>query len=173
MKGCLKWGAIGIAFLFVVGIIVVAAGGGGTSTTQTGRPAEVGNVAEVAQDPATPTPEWMAPSFGEMCDTNDTMTDLQQEDYAASMAGKKVVSWIGKVHDVQSSSEGMYTVQVDMRGGLFKTRQIEILNIPRDMAASLNVDQEIRFDGTIKSVDMFASDICNPVNIIEATISPS
>ena len=164
MKGCLKWGAIGIAFLFVIGIIIVAAGGSSTST-RTARPAETVKF-------VTPTPEWMAPSFGEMCDTNDTMTDLQQEDYAASMAGKKIVGWVGKVYDVQSDLSDAYTVQIDM-GGIFKSRQIDILNVPRDVAAGLNVDQEVRFDGTIKSVDMFASDICNPINVIEATITPN
>lgn len=162
MKGCLKWVAILGGIFIVVSVIIVMASGGGESASRA-RPAATVRI-------STPTPEWMAPSFGEMCDTNDTMTDLQQEDYAASMAGKKIVGWVGKVYDVQSSSEGMYTVQVDM-GGIFKSRQIEILNIPRDVAAGLNVDQEIRFDGTIKSVEMFASDICNPINVIEATIT--
>lgn len=164
MKGCLKWGAIGIAFLFVIGIIVAAANSGGGTSTGTARPAATVRF-------STPTPDWMAPSYGEMCDNNDTMTDLQQEDYAASMAGKKIVGWTGKVYDVQSDTNGAYTVQVDVADGMFKSRQVEILAVPRDIAAGLNVDQEIRFDGTIESVAMFASDICNPINVVEATIT--
>jgi hypothetical protein len=174
MKGCLKWAAILGGIFIVVSVIIVVAAGGGTS--QTSRPARTsGSVVQVAADSptATPTPEWMAPSYDEICDNNDTMTDLQQEDYAASMAGKKVVGWVGKVYDVESGNGGLYTVQVEMVDSIISARDLEILGVPRDIAVALNVEQQITFSGTIKSVDMFMGNICNPINVIEATITPS
>lgn len=112
----------------------------------------------------------LAPSFTEICDTNDTLTDIQQEALAASMAQKRVVGWAGTVYDVERDGN-LYRVLVDMRQGFFLSRQVEIKNVSYDIASRLNVEQQIRFDGTIESVGMFLSDICNPIYIINASIS--
>lgn len=175
MSGCLgktvKFG------LFIVGAFIVLAVIGAIlnpssqrrTTTTSNQVAVVENSSAATTVPPTATPEWMAPSFEEICGNNATMTDIQQEDLAAKMAGKKIVGWTGKVYDVERDGDS-YKVQVDIAQGFIKSRQVEILGVTRDVAEKLNVDQVITFDGTIKSVDMFAGDLCNPINVVEATI---
>jgi hypothetical protein len=75
------------------------------------------------------------------------------------------------VYDVERDGD-TFKVQVDVSDGLFKARQVEILGVSAELAPTLNVDQEISFDGTIQSVEMFADNICNPINIVDATITP-
>ncbi len=116
-----------------------------------------------------PTPDWMALPYNEICDTNDTLTDIQQEALAASMAGKRVIGWVGKVYDVERDGD-LFKVQVEMVDGFISARDLEIFGVSHDVAERLNVEQEITFDGTILSVDMFMQDICNPINIVDAII---
>lgn len=111
----------------------------------------------------------MALPFEEICGNNATLTDLQQQDIAASMAGKRVAGWVGRVYDVEPDGSA-YKVQVDMRDGIFGSSQIEILGVNREVAAGLRVDQVITFDGIIQSVNTFMEDICNPIYIVGATI---
>lgn len=180
MKGCLKWILYGFGALVVLGIIGALFSSGNRNGTPTRTQNTGAQVAVVENDtpesptatpaPPTATPEWMAPSYEEMCNNSD-LTDIQQEDLAASMAGKKVVGWTGKVYDVERDGDS-YKIQVDVAGGIFFVRQVEILGVPRDVAAPLKVEQMITFDGTIKSVEMFAGDMCNPINIIDATVTP-
>lgn len=125
-------------------------------------------VQPVVTQPIVPT-DGTALSFEEICDTNSTHTDLQQEDIARAMAGKTVIGWTGKVYDVVSSGS-LYKVLVDMRDDFFNSRQVEILDVGRPTAERLNVDQVITFDGTIQGVDMFVGGICNPISIMGATI---
>lgn len=180
MKGCLKLIGYSFAALFVIAVIAAIFGNNTersattATTTNTQRASSGGQVVVLptaTPEPATPIPEWMALSFLELCDNNDRLTDIQQEDLAASQAGKKVVGWTGWVYDVERRDDA-YMVQIDMTRGIFKSRQIEIMGVSRDVAAALNVDQQVIFDGTIQSVEMFASDICNPIIIVDATITP-
>ena len=177
MKGCFELVLYIFAGLVVLGVIVAIFGG---PSGQSGRSPNTGSQSQSASSsgssatsvPDTPTPEWMAPSFEEMCGNDANMTDVQQEDYAAAMAGKKIVGWVGAVYDVERAGD-TYTVQVNMNpGGLFKSRQIEILGLSREVAGGLNVDQMIAFDGTIQAVEMFAGGLCNPIKVVEATITP-
>lgn len=175
MSGCLgktlKFGLVIVGILVVLAVIgaMMKPSSQRRTATQNGQVAVVESGSAPAEAPATATPEWMAPSFSEICDNNATLTDIQQEDLAAKMASKKIVGWTGKVYDVERDGD-LYKVQVDIRQGFMKSRQLEILGVSRDIAGKLNVDQVITFDGTIKSVDMFAGDICNPINVVEATL---
>lgn len=187
MKGCLKWALYGFGALVVLGVLVNLFGGN-QQRTDTTRPAERADAqvevvtqatftptpestATPVPDPPTATPEWMAPGYQEMCRDNGATTDVQQEVYAESMAGKKIVAWPGEVYDVERDGNS-YRVQVDVADGIFFARQVEIEGVDKELAANLNVEQRIIFSGTIKSVDMFAGGICNPIRIIDAKIIP-
>ena len=140
MKGCLKFiiYASGIIALLVVALaILIGFFGSSLSEQDTGSSISQNspeiNTSATSLVPPTTTPEWMAPSFSEMCNNNDTMTDVQQAEYAKTMAGKKIVGWVGKVFDVESSNSS-YKVQVDMKDGLFKSRQLKHENIANPSA---------------------------------------
>jgi hypothetical protein len=169
VKGCFKFLLYGIGAVVALLVVVAVLGGNNSQSTRSSQTAAIQSGS--SSTPATATPDWMAPSFEEMCNNNDTMTDIQQEEYAKSMAGKKIVGWAGKVYDVERDGD-TFKVQVDVSDGLFKARQVEILGVSAELAPTLNVDQEISFDGTIQSVEMFADNICNPINIVDATITP-
>jgi hypothetical protein len=177
MKGCLKLIGYGLAALVVLSVIVAIFGNNtdrpsSTTTTQRANsqvevlPTEAPTATPV---PPTPTPEWMAPPFKDICDGSTNRTEIQNETLAEAMVGKKVIGWTGAVYDVQRSGD-TFRVEVDMRGGFIRSRQIDILGVGQDIAAILNVDQEITFDGTIQSVDMAFGVLCNPLVLVDATI---
>ena len=178
MSGCAK--LIGYVVIAVVALIVVAAvvNSGNSNRQQVVpanasiSPASASGTGEKAEPTIAPTatPEWMAPGYTEMCDNNSTMTDVQQERYAATMAGKKIVEWTGAVFDVENRG-GSYQLQIDVDGGIFSTRDVVIHDIDEDLAIELSPEQIVQFSGTIRSVDMAFETICNPINIISATVT--
>jgi hypothetical protein len=137
------------------------------TTPPTSAPPTPSSLPPTAHPPITQTD--LALPFESICGHNNTLTDLQQQDIAASQIGKRVVGWTGKVYDVESDGAD-YKVEVDMRDGIFESRQIEILGVNREIAAGLRVAQVITFDGIIQSVDTVMEDICQPIKIINAVI---
>lgn len=110
------------------------------------------------------------PSVSDICDNEDTLTDIQQEDLGASMVDKQVIGWTGEVGNVSSDDES-YRVQVtvteDTSGN---THQVYIKGVSRNIASNLEIDQAITFDGTIEEIGMFAGSFCSPIHITDATI---
>jgi hypothetical protein len=178
MKGCLKLIGYGLAALIVLSVIVAI------FDNNTDRPSSITNIepgrsqAEVLPTeaptstpvPPTATPEWMAPPYEDFCEGSFDRTEIQNEALAKSMAGKKVVGWTGAVYDVQRSGD-TFRVEVDMSGGFIRSRDINILGVGQDIAVTLNVDQKITFDGTIQSVDIALGVLCNPLVLVDATIT--
>jgi len=72
----------------------------------------------------------------------DTLTDLQWESYAASLAGIRV-HWEGTVSEVQRTG----TIFVDMGTGWQNIHFLE--GVPREIAITLSTDQLIVCDATI------------------------
>lgn len=174
MKGCLKLIGYGLAALVVLAIVASIFGNNTdrpSSTTTAQRQVEVipTEAPTVTPVPPTATPEWMAPPFKDFCEGSTNRTEVQNEALAESMTGKKVVGWTGAVYDVQRSGD-TFRVEVNMRGGFIRSRDINILDVGQDIAAGLNVDQEITFDGTIQSVDMAFGVLCNPLVLVDTTI---
>jgi hypothetical protein len=124
-------------------------------------------------EPPLPTSDWIAPSFAELCDKNDMMTPRQRMAYAQAMTGKHIVGWVGRVYAVERWDVQHYVIKVDMRGDyIFRTRQVEIVGVSRELAARLKVDQQLFFDGTIRSIQVSGEQRCNPIYLVEARVIP-
>lgn len=95
----------------------------------------------------TPTddPNKLSLSLPDFIDKYNGMTDLQKNDFRASLPGK-TVAWSGNVFDV--SGDG--AIQVDIPGTLVSL--VDLKGVPRDQAAKVNKNTIIKFTGTIQSV---------------------
>lgn len=129
-----------------------------------------------AASPVPPTPTLtrdpsIAPPYEELCKRPPDMTDVQFERHFQQFAGKRITDWPGWVYDVTQFG-GIYQVSIAMRppGGLLWSRQVEINNIPADLALSLNKQQPIVFSGTIREVGLFLGQPCNPIHVENADI---
>lgn len=114
-------------------------------------------------------PDALTPTFNQLCRADSGLTTGQQEKLAASMIGKAVTGWTGKVYAVRYD-ENAYKVQVDMVDGFIRARHVELWSINREVAIGLKVGQPITFDGTIRSIDSFMGNRCRPLHLIDATI---
>jgi hypothetical protein len=101
------------------------------------------------------------------------MTASQQRAYAQAMAGKRLIGWRGQVYAVERWDLQQYVVKVDMRGDhFFRTREVEIVGVNKNLAALLTVGQQLLFDGTIRSIQTLGEQRCNPIYLAEATVIP-
>jgi hypothetical protein len=124
-------------------------------------------------EPPLPTPDWLAPSFAALCDQYEVMTISQRQAFAEAMVGKRIIGWTGQVYRVERWDLQRYVIKIDMRGDrFFRTRQVELLGVSRELVAQLEVGQQLRFDGAIRSIPMYAEGGCNPIYIVEASIIP-
>jgi len=101
----------------------------------------------------------IAPPIGEIISNNESMTDAQRNAYNESLVGDLVIDWVGTVNDVDEGEIfGGFSVFVDMIDSNFGS-EVHI-DVPEDIALSLNLDQKIIFSGTIKSVsDLFGTTV--------------
>jgi hypothetical protein len=106
------------------------------------------------------------PTFAQICDIDTgNMTDPQITAHASQFAGQEIHNWQGYVYDVVSSGD-RYNVLIAMEPrGLFWGREIELSGVPNELAASLNVEQQVTFSGRILEVGEFLGGICNPVRV--------
>lgn len=108
---------------------------------------------------ATPKPETTTSiSFKEIRHNMEVMTDLQFEEYAKTLIGKRV-GWSGYVEDVKQKFLGGYEVWIDMDSPdeLFSVQDITF-EVSREQALSLKKDSRIKFVGTISFVmNLFTS----------------
>lgn len=180
--GCLEWGVLGI-----IGLVILAVFGqvGNGSNSTVSQPTSVPKVVvaptlaatrilEPTKTPAptaTATPQWMAPSFEEICHRDPSLTDVQFEEYIKTFAGKKFSDWDGWVYDVyRYGEEYQLLIAMNEPGGLFWSRQIQIDDIGPELGVSLNKEQPIRFSGTIQEVGTFWGDSCNPLKVKDVGI---
>ncbi len=118
--------------------------------------------------------EEIVSSFAEICDNNNTLSKLQQAGFAASMADKKIIGWAGNIYNIEYDGEydgEVYKVLVDMRADAIAAWQVEIWDVRRDLAILLKMNQMIAFDATIKQVVVGADTLCNPIILVDATIT--
>jgi hypothetical protein len=110
-------------------------------------------------------------SFTEICAIGATMTGLLQKSFIDSLTHEQVIGWTGTVYAIHPAEAG-YTVQLDMRAGPARARQLEIVGVSAEVAGRLTVGQMIRFAGTIQAITVASGLICNPLIIEDATITP-
>lgn len=79
------------------------------------------------------------------------LTDLQFEEYAKTLTGKKV-QWKGRVLEVEKKMFGGYEILVDMdKRGAFSVQDVYI-PVTKEVAIGINKGDTIKFQGEIKSV---------------------
>jgi len=80
------------------------------------------------------------------------MTDIQFEEYAKSLKGKRV-RWKGYVEDVTEKFFGGYKVLVDMDSPNDPISVQDVtFDVSKEQAISLTKDDKIEFEGTISLV---------------------
>lgn len=91
-------------------------------------------------------------SFHEVRRNKENMTDLQWEEYAKSIKGKRI-RWSGYVEEVKSKFFGGYQVLVDMDPPHDKmsVQDVYLDKVTKEQALSLEKDNPIEFEGTISS----------------------
>jgi hypothetical protein len=116
-----------------------------------------------------PTLQPLAPSIQEIFAQTENMTDAQRNQYNESIKGARVENWTGTILDVDEGEIlGGFTIYIDMLSENFGA-EVHI-DVPKEIALSLNKGQTITFSGDIQSV----SDILGITVFIEnATIVPS
>ena len=122
---------------------------------------------------ATVTPEWMAPSYKDMCDESKSLTSVQFEELQKNFIAKKVVDWQGWVYNVRESG-ATYTVEIGLKnptGAFLWARDIEINGLAKAMAGNLSLRQKVTFSGTISKISNTISN-CNPIYLDHATVTP-
>lgn len=175
--GCLGWIGIAIIALMAFGLLS-SLGRRSESADIQNRSAKVaapavqqGTAAVTRVDVGpTPTPSL---TFDAICEPPDTMTDVQIEQYLKSFEGKQIADWQGWVYDVHANYGGNegYTLLIAMDPpGFLWTRNIEIADIPADLAVRLQKKQKLVFSGTISAIGRFLGSNCNPMVIENAEI---
>ena len=104
-------------------------------------------------------------TFEQVCEVSERdMTDPQLKAHAEKFVGQTFGGWQGWVYDVASNGSGGYNLLIAMNErGFLWARNIEIRNIPDDLATRLNVEQLIVFDGRIAEVQYTFETMCNPL----------
>jgi hypothetical protein len=120
---------------------------------------------------ATPPPEQeTVADFDSICGSKSGMTDVQVEAYYESLSGKHVIDWDGYVYDVHSMG-GTYAILIaNEPKGFWWSRQIELRGIPRNIAVQMDVEEHVRYSGTIQGAETFITSNCNPLIIGNVTI---
>jgi hypothetical protein len=117
-------------------VVDEATGDSAQSVTRTDKPA------------STSTPN-IAPSFSEIAENYNSMTDAQWEKYAAPIAGAYAKDWEGTVTEVDVGEiMGGYSISIDAGRDSFLS-EVNIGDVSEELALSLNKGQRVRFSGTI------------------------
>ncbi len=81
----------------------------------------------------------------------ETMTDLQFEEYAKTLKGKRI-QWGGYVEEVKEKFFGGYEVLVDMDHPNEPLSVQDVsFDVPKEQAMALRKDSPVQFEGTISS----------------------
>ena len=151
----------GIFLLVCCGFFAFAFSLSDTSSSGSGSaPSKVDSLAE------TPKPQPTTPPIEEILATVEDMTDAQRNSYNESLKDSRIEGWRGEVSDVDEGEIfGGFSVYVDMvDSNLGSDVHIEV---PEDVALTLNKGQRIVFSGDVSSV----SDILGTTVFVEnATI---
>ena len=125
----------------VVDVAVLSISGG----DDTGRP-PAPNVT------ASPIP--VAPSFEEIRQNHETMTEAQWKMYRTEIEGTQAIVWRGWVDEV-TGKPGRFKLQVDMDApDAFSVAEISFL-VADDVALDFKIDQEVTFTGEIDTATDF------------------
>ncbi|MFW5943566.1 MAG: hypothetical protein ACOC9X_06165 [bacterium] len=158
------WGAfiIVVAFIYIASLVTGdgdepsrsdgATNEGGALVRLTATPSTTPEAERGSPKPSTPAPTPtppLAPPFATFRQNYDTMTDAQWEAFEETVRGARVEGWEGVIDDVDTGEiMGGYTIEVRMEEGTsFSPVSIDV---PEDVALSLNREQRIRFSGRIR-----------------------
>ena len=178
--GCIS-GAVG----FLFGIIVL---GGAmlifgdyddpppVAQTQAAQPvAATQSVTTVTPQPtATATSEPAGLSLGDICDVSRrNLTQPQMQAHARSFEGQSFTGWHLYVYDVQIRRDGyrLLLSSQNQEPAIVWTRDVEIDDIPEDLAARLNVNQPVVLSGTIAEVETGFGVMCNPLRVADWSLA--
>ena len=107
---------------------------------------------------ATATPRPIAPPCREIAEKVKTMTEAQWKAYLPTLAGNSVISWTGRVNEVNVKSGGDYELFVGMDSPDWYPSDV-VFDIPDDIALEFEIDQVVVFSGTIEKVREFLGSI--------------
>ena len=107
---------------------------------------------------ATATPRPIAPPCREIAEKVQTMTEAQWKAYLPTLAENSVISWTGRVNEVNVKSGGGYELLVDMDSPDWYPSGV-VFDIPDDIALEFEIDQVVVFSGTIEKVTEFLGSI--------------
>lgn len=111
-------------------------------------------------------------SYGNICGLEErNVTEVQLRAYAEAFTGLAISDWQGYVYDVQQR-DGRYQVELaDGPRGMMWSGNIELLDVPSEIAVPLNVEQSVRVSGRIRKIGTSFGTLCNPITLDEVTIS--
>ena len=110
---------------------------------------------------SSPTAPILAPGFADILDSARRLTELNRNNYYASLVGRGV-RWIGTVADV--TDEGDIDIRITSDIGY----DVILQGIPKETGAAIRLGQSIEIKGTITGVsDMFGSG--NPIITVKAS----
>jgi hypothetical protein len=131
-------------------------------------------VEPVAQpSPAEPIPAAQTGmTYEQVCGVDESgLTEIQLKAHASQFAGQTFTGWVGYVYDVQERG-GTYVLSLSPEPkGLFWSGNINIDSIPLELAVQLNVEQRVVVSGQIQEVGVMFGVMCNPIDIIQATVA--
>ncbi len=163
-RGCFSNILIGIGVLILLGFCVSILGRDDKAPELTAdQQVETGVAQAMATNTtstpeATATPRPIAPPCREIAENVKTMTEAQWKAYLPTLAGNSVISWTGRVDEVNVKSGGDYELFVDMDSPEWYPSDV-VFDIPDDIALEFEIDQVVVFSGTIEKVREFLGSI--------------
>ena len=169
MKKILKWILIILGVIIVcISILIGLALGDSESLKEENTNTKIANtiIAEYTMNAKgipieTPTQITIAPSFQEIQNRVDQMTEIQWKAYLPTLKGMKVTDWAGWINDVDKRFGDEYQIWVDMDdpNELFTTTDVYLYGINEEQAIVINKGSRIIFSGIISKVSEFLGDI--------------
>lgn len=163
-RGCFRSILIGIGVLILLGFCVSILGRDDKAPELTAdQQIETGVAQAMAANTtstpeATATPRPIAPPCIEIAEKVQTMTEAQWKAYLPTLSGNSVISWTGRVNEVNVKPGGDYELLVDMVSPDWYPSDV-IFDIPDDIALEFEIDQVVVFSGTIEKVREFLGSI--------------
>jgi DNA-directed RNA polymerase subunit RPC12/RpoP len=108
-----------------------------------------------------PTEPVIAPTFQEIQEKVNNMTEVQWKEYLPTLKGMKVDNWSGWVVDIDKDLGDEYKIWVDMDNPneALSTQDVYLYGITEEEASVINKDAHIYFSGIISNISEFFGDV--------------